>query len=130
MQTGAALSRLNDFAMERNLILIARDSLEELPPLLVDEYGGKDNKCQLLCRKMLSSKEVKEQFKDRYAQIFQGWYQDQIKSTRYHAGLLTTTGKAKPNEAPHFQLIYCPLLPHHSQPHFDPTVSSEIADGS
>lgn len=123
MQTGAALSRLNDFAIERNLAMVARDHIEELPPHPVDDKGAKDGRGQPL-RKVLSSKQVEKRFKGRYAQVFQAWYRDNLPLhfTHYHAGLVTD-GKLRPNIASNFRLLYCPLLPHHSQPHFDPTVS-------
>jgi hypothetical protein len=122
--------RLNEFALERNVVLMARDPLPDLlPPHPLDEKGRKDSKGVPL-RKVLSSEEIASRFKGRYAQVFVGWYRDELvgregKIRSKAAGLLSVDERKEftPTESPHFYLLYCPLLPHHCQPSYDPVVS-------
>lgn len=127
VQTGAALSRLNDFAVERKVILLPQDPLPDLPPHPLDEKGRKDGRGVLL-RKSLSSEEIESRFKGRYAQVFVGWYRDGTSSSSSMGSIDLEAGlhhdrKSYPKRPPDLYIIYCPLLPHHSQPTYDPVVS-------
>lgn len=115
MQTGAALSRLDDFAKQRNLIMMA----EEQPKVQSDEDA-------LSSHATLTSEEIKKRFRGKYAQVFHAWYQDRLAPSLgrpLDSGLHHHHDVVRPLEKPHMHLIYCPLLPHPSYPDFDPAVS-------
>lgn len=114
VQTGAALSRINDFGSDRGLDIVVRTPLAPLPPHPLDPAGRKDTDGRPL-RKSLEPEEIDERFKGRYAQVLDGhWIGSALPSPR-------SAQQEKPDSDLAF--VYCPLLPNSIQPGFDPAVS-------
>lgn len=131
VQSGAALERIQEFGAGKGVTIKPRFSLEDLPPWpqeLIDEKekGKEDAKTK---NKILSSEEIQERFKGRYAQILdvkvlpesdrteeQGPTHIDENGIRYNA-------RHQPQAIRDTTMIYMPLLPHACQPDYDPSTA-------
>ena len=107
VQTGAAISRVQEFGEERGFDIIPSTELDPLPPHPLDLEGKKDSKGNIL-RTQLDAAEIEERFRGRYAQTLEAW----------------AVAKREQGVDPDFRIVYCPLLPSSVQPEFDPAVSA------
>lgn len=109
VQTGAGWARLDDFAKERNVLLMPAPDL------------GYDRKVQRLPSLSVEAQKIHDRFCDSYAQVFRAWRVDEDADA--HSACLMREGEhGMPDRPADLYLIYCPLLPNACQPDFDPVV--------
>lgn len=131
VQGGAALSRIQQFGDDKGVAITPREPLPDLPPWPQEpidpaEAGKQDAKMR---NKELSSDEIKERFKSRYAQVLdvklnteeqrsaeQGPTHVDESGVRYNA-------RHQPQATRSTTMIYMPLLPHSCQPTYDPSTA-------
>ncbi|PWN38801.1 FabD/lysophospholipase-like protein [Ceraceosorus guamensis] len=117
VQTGASLARLSLFGVERGLHLVKRPGLAEKT-----EEELEETRC---ARGSLdaspTSTDFARSFKAKYAQIVDAWPANEEHPAGLHEAPsdVALPGKDKQSHT----IVYCPLLPHACQPHFDPANS-------